>query len=128
MVEQQERRLGTWRNEITAEVTKAQKSREYRLLQEEVRGDLEGRLAKSLESVRSELMKELAKQQQRLIAELRAETNTAFRSEAAAVAALDEQLWLTDQRLGQRIDELAHSHREAVAVVERRISSVLQNR
>merc|ERR1719424_101022 len=56
---------------------------------------------------------DLLKQQQRLIAELRAETNTAFRSEAAAVAALDEQLWLTDQRLGQRLDELARAHAQS---------------
>merc|ERR1712136_356522 len=51
---------------------------------------------------------ELGHLQQRLISELRAETTAAFRSEAAAVAALDEQIWLTDQRLGQRIDELLH--------------------
>ncbi|CAE7897851.1 unnamed protein product [Symbiodinium sp. KB8] len=47
--------------------------------------------------------------QQRLVAELRAETTTALNRESAALAALDEQLWITDQRLGQRIDELAQS-------------------
>lgn len=47
---------------------------------------------------------------QRQIEELHEEMTMAFRSEATAVAALDEQLWLTDQRLGQRIDELAHVH------------------
>jgi len=131
--------------------TEAVKSRELRNLQIDVRGDLES----VLEGFRSDLMKaakrvdleecrlefrelvrelegatreDLNKQQQRLIAELRAETSTAFRSEAAAVAALDEQLWLTDQRLGQRIDELSHSHRETMSVVERRIGTVLQNR
>eukprot|EP00439_Symbiodinium_sp_Y106_P085648 s218_g29.t1 len=47
--------------------------------------------------------------QQRLVAELRAETTAALNRESAALAALDEQLWITDQRLGQRIDELAQS-------------------
>jgi len=58
----------------------------------------------------------------------RGEITTAFKSEAAAVAALDEQLWLTDQRLGQRIDELVRSHRDSISVVERRIGNVLHNR
>lgn len=66
------------------------------------------------------LKEELVTLQKRLVAELRAETTAAFRSESASVAALDEQLWLTDQRLGQRIDELAHAHQECVTVVERR--------
>merc|ERR1712232_851013 len=39
-----------------------------------------------------------------------------LKSEAAAIAALDEQLWLTDQRLGQRVDELQHAHAESIAV------------
>merc|ERR1711957_979776 len=59
--------------------------------------------------------------QRRIVAELRLETAAALRSEASAVAALDEQLWLTDQRLGQRIDEPAHFHlqeRRAVATKE----------
>jgi hypothetical protein len=55
------------------------------------------------------LRQEVAASRQALTAELA----TAMRSEAAAVAALDEQLWLTDQRLGQRIDELARAHCES---------------
>lgn len=163
MVHQHEKRLDTWRAEITAEVTEemraignlqhseAQKSRELQSLQQEVKGELEGRM----ENLRIQLVKaakqvdvedcrlefrelfqeleskhreESGKHLQRLIAELRAETSSAFRSEAAAVAALDEQLWLTDQRLGQRIDELVHSHRDSISVLERRIGNVLQNR
>merc|ERR1719265_1845123 len=49
---------------------------------------------------------ELLASQQRAINELRNETMAACRAEAAARAALDEQLWLTDQRLTQRINEL----------------------
>jgi len=45
--------------------------------------------------------------QKRLSAELKAEIRAMMKNEQTAIAALDEQLWLTDQRLGQRIDELA---------------------
>lgn len=38
--------------------------------------------------------------------ELRSEMKSLLKNEQNAVAALDEQLWLTDQRLGTRIDEL----------------------
>merc|ERR1712083_655553 len=44
------------------------------------------------------------------MAEMRAETAIMLRNEASAVAVLDEQLWLTDQRLGQRIDDIAQVH------------------
>merc|ERR1712228_636265 len=54
------------------------------------------------------LRQEVASVRQSLSGELA----SAMRNEAAAVAALDEQLWLTDQRLGQRIDELARAQRE----------------
>jgi hypothetical protein len=69
-----------------------------------------------IKSPLEELKGELVGLQKRLVSELRAETTAAFRSEAAAVAALDEQLWLTDQRLGQRIDELVHSYGNCLAV------------
>merc|ERR1712118_104193 len=75
----------------------------------EFKPDFEFRLTHSLQSLRSELIQDIAKQQQRLVSELRGEITTAFKSEAAAIAALDEQLWLTDQRLGQRIDDVAHA-------------------
>lgn len=67
---------------------------------------------RDLQDYQASLREELIALQKRLVAELRAETTAAFRSESASVAALDEQLWLTDQRLGQRIDELAHAHAE----------------
>jgi len=41
-------------------------------------------------------------------AELKAELKSSMKQEQANLAALDEQLWLTDQRLGQRLDELCH--------------------
>ncbi|CAE8721132.1 unnamed protein product [Polarella glacialis] len=59
-----------------------------------------------LESWQSGIEQDLSALQRRSAAELRVEVRTAIRNEAAAVAALDEQLWLTDQRLGQRIDDL----------------------
>ena len=49
--------------------------------------------------------------QQRLLTDLRTETTMAVQRESAAIAALDEQLWITDQRLGQRIDELGRRER-----------------
>lgn len=75
---------------------------------------LERRLQETLEGFdehvdewKTELQQEVGLQHKRMAAELRIEMRTALRSEGAAVAALDEQLWLSDQRLGQRIDELA---------------------
>lgn len=70
---------------------------------------------RQLSESQAHLGKELAALQDQSLAELRAETTAAFRSEAAAVAALDEQLWLTDQRLGQRLDELARAHAQPAA-------------
>lgn len=61
---------------------------------------------------------DLLAHQQRLISELRSETNMAFKSEAASVTALDEQMWLTDQRLGQRIDKVDQQTRECTASAE----------
>mmetsp|Transcript_76174 Transcript_76174/g.134854 ORF Transcript_76174/g.134854 Transcript_76174/m.134854 type:complete len:644 (-) Transcript_76174:111-2042(-) len=155
VVHQLDKRLAAWRSEIISEVaeeiramdtaqqTTALKNRELQSLS----GDLEARVESicntvvnaakqedlielrfAFEEAQKSLSGEMLKHQQRLVSDLRAETSTAFRSEAAAVAALDEQLWLTDQRLGQRIDELAHSHRECITVVERRIGNVLHSR
>merc|ERR1712136_253486 len=75
---------------------------------EEIRREILDVARKQVSDSEVRLGDELGSLQQRLISELRAETTAAFRSEAAAVAALDEQIWLTDQRLGQRIDELLH--------------------
>jgi hypothetical protein len=56
---------------------------------------------------------------QRSLNELRTETAVACRSETSARTALDEQLWLTDQRLTQRINELDKSHHETITVINR---------
>jgi len=69
-------------------------------------GALQRRLTTELESWQGSTKEELASLQRRLGAELRAETRALLKSEQNTLAALDEQLWLTDQRLGQRIDEL----------------------
>lgn len=58
--------------------------------------------------------------QQRLLATMRAELAAAFRSEAAAVTALDEQLWQKDQKLRQEVDKVASQRtRDRIAVIER---------
>lgn len=98
------------------------------------RADLDSRFEETREELTKQVTQcevrvnqEVSSLQQRLVQELRAETTAAFRSEAAAVAALDEQIWLTDQRLGQRIDELLHLHvreRERDVAIERRISAM----
>jgi len=76
-----------------------------------------------LEDLRLRLSEHVHAAQALLVKELRAETLAALNREAASIAALDEQLWITDQRLGQRIDELAHLHlRERVALAERQQS------
>eukprot|EP00930_Biecheleria_cincta_P039661 TRINITY_DN27247_c0_g1_i1.p1 TRINITY_DN27247_c0_g1~~TRINITY_DN27247_c0_g1_i1.p1 ORF type:complete len:894 (+),score=185.94 TRINITY_DN27247_c0_g1_i1:48-2684(+) len=64
------------------------------------------RLREDFELWQSSLEQDVAALQRKGAAELRVEVRTAIRNEAAAVAALDEQLWLTDQRLGGRIDEM----------------------
>lgn len=70
-----------------------------------------------VEACQSSLQGELAAVQKRLAAELRSEMRGLLKSEQSAIAALDEQLWRTDQRLGQRIDELAQAsvHADGVA-------------
>jgi hypothetical protein len=97
MVAKHENRLAGWRSDITAVVTDE--------LQLAIEAGKKGN-PRDLEDVREDV--------DRKIKELRAETHAAFRNEAAAVASLDEQLWLTDQRLGQRIDDLARSQRDSL--------------
>lgn len=55
----------------------------------------------------------VAPAQQRLLAEVR----SGSRGQTAALAALDEQLWLTEQRLGRRIDDLTAAHKSISAAV-----------
>lgn len=90
---------------------------------------LESRVEVAAQALRNELkvwkehtIEDLLGHAQKLTAELRVETSAARKSDASALAALDEQLWLTDQRLGQRIDELAHLHlRHRTVIAERAV-------
>eukprot|EP00928_Gymnodinium_smaydae_P037880 TRINITY_DN26241_c0_g1_i2.p1 TRINITY_DN26241_c0_g1~~TRINITY_DN26241_c0_g1_i2.p1 ORF type:complete len:844 (+),score=200.43 TRINITY_DN26241_c0_g1_i2:142-2532(+) len=61
-------------------------------------------VAAEVEASRAALQRETDVLARRLTAELKIELRTGMRTEAAALAALDEQLWLTDRRLGTRID------------------------
>jgi len=72
-------------------------------------GSLQRRLTSESEACNASLREEIASVQRRLGAELRAEARALLKTEQNALAALDEQLWLTDQRLGQRIDELVQA-------------------
>jgi len=76
-------------------------------------------------------IEEVTAAQKKTTAELRLELRSSLRSEAAAVAALDEQLWLTDQRLGQRIEELCASHaalREQLGHGAQQMAEVVEER
>jgi len=64
------------------------------------------------------LGEELASVQQRLIADLKAETTLGINRVNSGIASLDEQLWITDQRLGQRIDDLSHQIRGNISYLE----------
>jgi len=55
---------------------------------------------------RMKMQPSLTQSQEQSIEDLRAEVAAAFREEAQTVAALDEQIWLTDRRLGHRIEAL----------------------
>jgi len=70
--------------------------------------DLQRGLEKRLEVWQVALEQELSNMNRRAASEIRAETRKALHAEAAAVAALDEQLWLTDKKLSRRIEEVVH--------------------
>ena len=74
------------------------------LLQTEM-NTLSHKLASEVSEWRERLREEIAATQRKLTGEVR-EARSLFKEEQNAIAALDEQLWLTDQRLGQRIDEI----------------------
>lgn len=76
---------------------------------ETLKRDMQQETKSRIESSQARLGEELVSLQQRLIAELRAETTAALNRESSAIAGLDQQLWITDQRLGQEIAELRHS-------------------
>lgn len=72
-----------------------------------------------VEELRTRIGDDLAVLRERLLKDVRAEMASTKSRESTALAALDEQLWITDQRLGQRIDELVHLQmRERVALAE----------
>lgn len=83
-----QQRLTVWQEELETNLT-----RELETLSA-ARGDLK------------QCFEDFAAEQRRSVAELRLESRAGIRSEASSLAALDEQLWLTDERLGRRIDEL----------------------
>lgn len=68
--------------------------------------DLSSEVQENKERIREELLAG----QRKLTGEVR-EARSLFKEEQNAIAALDEQLWLTDQRLGQRIDEILQAQR-----------------
>merc|ERR1711920_1111950 len=67
---------------------------------------LQQHVASEIEIVQNSFRKELEQLHWRLSAELKVECRASIKQEQNNIMALDEQLWMTDQRLGQRIDEL----------------------
>lgn len=132
-----ERKLSDWRDELVADLRveisavdtawKQQASnhttkRELEQLHRDVRetaecheslrrelsriSDLEERQL-MFEKAQRRMGDDLLAQQESLIRDIRAETSAAFHSKAEALNALDEQMWQTDKRLGQRIDQVS---------------------
>merc|ERR1712083_1214214 len=73
-----------------------------------------------IDALQRSLRKELEQLHWRLSAELKVECRASIKQAQNNIMALDEQLWMTDQRLGQRIDEvlkvLGHNERLVAAV------------
>jgi hypothetical protein len=126
--QQLEQRLANWRVEIMRELAEKfrcdesvrgdELSGQFLLLQREQ--DSQTGVLGRLQEAYADITEQMAE-----IRTLHLEMKEALTSEAAIASALDEQLWITDQRLGQRIDELAHSHCECMRVIERRLDNVL---
>ena len=84
--------------------------------------ELSSEVAEGRERIREELLAS----QRKLTGEVR-EARSLFKEEQNAIAALDEQLWLTDQRLGQRIDEILQAQRGnrlAAAMADEAVASM----
>lgn len=140
-------RAERWRTDIQKEIRALMSTREQDALAlSGLRGEIEGRIErlqvelatiaatrdsyefrlretneefrKSMDAWMSNNQEELAALQRRLAAEMRAEIRSSLKSEQSAIAAIDEQLWLTDQRLGQRIDEVAHAQERSAVMVQ----------
>merc|ERR1712125_194037 len=65
------------------------------------------------ESSLKQLREELRPEHRKLNGEFQAELRALRKQEESQLAALDEQLWLTDQRIGQRIDDLCRTVAQA---------------
>ena len=95
------------------------------LLQGEM-SSLGQKLSSEVAEWRERLREELLASQRKLTGEVR-EARSLFKEDQNAIAALDEQLWLTDQRLGQRIDEILQAaqrgNRLAVAMADEAVAS-----
>lgn len=134
LAQQLERRLSEWRSEIVGDVATEIRSagpmrraellsEEFQHLRQEVRVDAEEfrrEVQGRFEEWRALLLDDMRK--------LRAEIKDALRNEVAVVSSLDEQLWITDQRLGQRIDAVSRSHCECMQLIERRLGIVMRSK
>lgn len=111
-----EAKVGARLEQLTHEVGSCASQTDVISLAEESRMNF-----KAVQTGQARFEESLKSDLKRHVDELHSEMTLAFKSEATAVAALDELLWLTDQRLGQRIDELAHLHlgAKASAAVDR---------
>merc|ERR1712125_260813 len=76
------------------------------------------------ESSLKQLREELRQEHRKLNGEFQAELRALRKQGESQLAALDEQLWLTDQRIGQRIDDLCRT----VAQADHGSRSVIDNR
>merc|ERR1712039_372327 len=78
------------------------------------------RMIVELEGIQAACHEEVKDMYGRLSLELKDEVRSMFKKEQRNIVALDEQLWVTDQRLGQRIDELfqatKHNERGVAAI------------
>jgi hypothetical protein len=71
------------------------------------------------------LEKELKAHEQRLYKEIRSELSAELQKQKETISALDEHLWLTDKRLGNKIEDLVQSVTvvEKVALKDKRLDS-----
>merc|ERR1719167_1731144 len=97
-----EKRLGSLRAELEDRLDGHLKVR-----CEAMRLELQQATRTKFDEASQTMCEDVSERQQRLVTELRNEMVQALSRESAAIGALDEQLWVTDRRLGQRIDELA---------------------
>jgi hypothetical protein len=121
-----ESRILNWRGEFS------EQDKSLQLQMEDLRRHVEGCVAKQtdledmremFEKAQRRLGETLLSQQQRLKADIRTETTAMVQNEAAVVRALDEQLWLCDQRLGQRIDQTDQSCRDVALEMDNLVRS-----